>query len=253
MVGAPAAADAVERARRLPGLGVGLHLVLVDGRPVLPPEGLPDLVDADGRLGCRMVAMGIAIGLRTAARLQMEAEVRAQFAAFARTGLRMDHVNGHHHFHVHPSVFPLVVELARTAGASGVRVPYEPVLPSWLASRSHPGRRLGAAVGFGLAAWTMKRRLTDAGLVCADSVFGLNDSGAMDRDRVSRLIDRLPEGVTELYCHPSTETLTGPDAPPSDYRPTDEFNALTDPEIAAALRRRGLEPISFAGLAEGPR
>jgi len=40
MVSAPAAADAVERARRMPSLRVGLHLVLVDGRPVLPASAV---------------------------------------------------------------------------------------------------------------------------------------------------------------------------------------------------------------------
>ena len=48
MTGGEAFADAVERARRLPNLGVGLHIHLVDSRPVLPPEQVPDLVGPDG-------------------------------------------------------------------------------------------------------------------------------------------------------------------------------------------------------------
>jgi len=59
MVGAGVVADAVERARRLPTLKVGLHLVLVEGRPVLPPREIPDLVDGEGEFSSRLVGAGL--------------------------------------------------------------------------------------------------------------------------------------------------------------------------------------------------
>ena len=92
MVGGSAAEDAVERARRLPGLRVGLHLVLVEGRPVLPPAQLPDLVDADGEFSRDLVAAGFRFFFRPGARRQLAAEIRAQFEAFRATGLGLDHV-----------------------------------------------------------------------------------------------------------------------------------------------------------------
>ena len=104
MVAGDAAADAVERARRLPNLKVGLHLVLVRGKPILPPSGIPDLVDEAGLLRRNLAAAGIRIFFSARAKQQAEAEIRAQFRAFHATGLPLDHVNAHNHYHLHPTI-----------------------------------------------------------------------------------------------------------------------------------------------------
>ncbi|HET8585835.1 MAG TPA: hopanoid biosynthesis-associated protein HpnK, partial [Casimicrobiaceae bacterium] len=104
MMSGDAVDDAIARARRLPTLRVGLHLVLVDGKPVLPPAAIPALVDRDGRFPRDLVRAGVNLFLRPDARRQLAAEIAAQFDAFAATGLALDHVNAHHHFHLHPSV-----------------------------------------------------------------------------------------------------------------------------------------------------
>src|SRR5712692_7682405 len=82
MVGAPAAADAIERAKRLPGLRVGLHLVLIDGPAVLPPADIPGLVGPEGRFDDRQVRAGLRYFFVPGVRRQLAAEIRAQFAAF---------------------------------------------------------------------------------------------------------------------------------------------------------------------------
>lgn len=92
------------------------------------------------------------------------------------------------------------------------------------------------------------RRLRAAGVAYNDTLFGLNDSGRMDRSRLLGFLERLPEGVTELYCHPATRQWPGPFAPRHDYTCTEEFAALTDPEVVATIRRRGIATISFARL-----
>jgi chitin disaccharide deacetylase len=126
IVAAPAAADAIERARRLPGLRVGLHLVLVDGTPALPPERLPDLVDATGRLRMDVARLGLEICARSAVRAQVRAEIEAQFRAYQATGLALDHVNAHKHFHLHPAVANEVITIGRRYGMFALRVPREP-------------------------------------------------------------------------------------------------------------------------------
>ncbi len=137
MVAAPAMLDAVERARRLPGLAVGLHLVLADGVAVLPPARIPDLVDADGRFGDRMARDGVRFFFLPAVRRQLEAEIRAQFEAYAATGLPLDHVNAHKHFHLHPTVLSLILRIGRDYGLRAVRLPAEAGAPAllrpWLA------------------------------------------------------------------------------------------------------------------------
>src|SRR5712692_2140110 len=134
MIGAAAAADAVERAKRLPTLRVGLHLVLVDGRAVLPRRDIPDLVNEQGEFLSDPVAAGIKFFFKPGVRWQLEAEIRAQFQLFQRTGLLLDHVDGHNHMHLHPTVLGLILKVGRDYGLKAVRVPYEPLIASWRAS-----------------------------------------------------------------------------------------------------------------------
>jgi hopanoid biosynthesis associated protein HpnK len=138
MVTGEAAEDAVARAKRMPRLGVGLHLVLVDGAPVLPPERVPDLVGSDGRFPNDVFALGVRIFCRPAARRQVAAEIRAQLEAFQRTGLALDHVNAHHHFHLHPTVQRELLRLAPQFGVKAIRVPLEPRFAAWRAGSLRP-------------------------------------------------------------------------------------------------------------------
>lgn len=239
MVTGEAAADAVVRAKRQPKLGVGLHLVLVDGAPALPPERIPDLVGRDGRFPSNVLAQGVRIFCLPAARRQLAAEMRAQLAAFRATGLALDHINAHHHFHLHPTIQQELLRLAPEFGIRAVRLPLEPPRASghrwaWLmhAMEARQARRL-------------KRRLDTAGLAHNDWIFGLADSGAMTAERVRRYLEELPEGVSEIYFHPATAR---PAVWPESYRCRDEYEALIDPAAAAILARRGIEPIPFAAL-----
>lgn len=249
MVTASAAADAVERARRLPRLGVGLHLVLVDGRPALAPERIPDLVGADGRFSSDPIRLGVRIFFSSSAQSQAEAEIRAQLTAFRATGLRLDHVDGHHHFHLHPTVQAILVRLAREFGITAIRVPHEPSsvrhdlsagqrLRDWLAA--FPMRRRAPA---------MKRRLAQAGIRFNDTILGLADSGRLDAARMRVLLAALPDGTTELYLHPATRRWGEIDALPESYRPEAELAALVDPAVRSLVEASGAALATFGDLA----
>jgi hopanoid biosynthesis associated protein HpnK len=241
MVAGPAAANAVARARRLPSLGVGLHLVLVEGQPMLPPRKVPDLVGQDGHFRTDMARLGAAIFFRPKVRAQVRAEIEAQFAAFAATGLPLDHVNAHKHFHLHPTIAGLILEIGRRYGLKAARAPIEPVA---LLNAIEP-TRLGLA-GVIAAPWAkaVGRRFRRAGLVVPDRVFGLAWSGAMTRDRVAALIERLPAGLTEIYTHPATADHYSGSA--EGYRYRQELAALTDPAIRNEMAREGIILGSFA-------
>ena len=246
MVTGDAAEDAVARAKRMPRLGVGLHLVLVDGTPALPPEQIPDLVDHDGRFSKEVFASGVRIFCRPAARRQVAAEIRAQLEAFQRTGLSLDHVNAHHHFHLHPTVQRELLRLAAQFGVKAIRLPLEPRSALRRVSGWQPGR-WGAGLIEARRAASLKRRLDAAGIKRNDWIFGLADSGVMVSERVAHYLDRLPEGVSELYLHPATER---PAAYPGHYRSRGEFEALIDPAMAEIIARRGIKTITFSTLSE---
>ena len=241
MVGAPATADAVARARRLPTLKVGLHLVLVDGRPILPPDEVPDLVDARGRFRDDMARAGVAMFFRASVQRQLAAEIEAQFVAFATTGLVLDHVNAHRHFHLHPTIARLIVAIGRRYGLRAVRVPNE---PSALLARVDPTTRASAPLWPYTA--LLRRRVHRAGLKTPDRVFGLAWSGAMTPSRVGALLHHLPDGVTELYTHLATcDRFVGS---ASGYRYADELAALTAATTQVALAESRARLIAFSDL-----
>lgn len=244
MVGEEAAEDAVARARRLPGLRVGLHVVVAEGRPVLAPERIPALCDAHGRLDGRLVHAGFRFFFRPQARRQLADEIEAQFAAFMRTGLPLDHVNAHKHMHLHPTVLGLILRIGRRYGMRAVRLPYEPstVAVSPRAWRKH----WKAASVTGLWTWLMRQRLDRAGVLHNDAVMGLLQSGALDEAAVMQLLGNLPSGVTELYCHPAVDDDAG--ALALGYRKKAEFEALVSLKVAAALREEGIVRVGFGDL-----
>jgi hopanoid biosynthesis associated protein HpnK len=230
MVAAPAASDAIERARRLPSLRVGLHLVLVEGTPLLPASKVSRLLDGDGRLRSDLATFGTAIAFSRHVRRELGAEIRAQFAAFHDSGLSLDHCNAHKHFHLHPVVGALLTEIGVSFGLRAVRVPLEPARVLRAAEPRVPRSPAQLTLPFALA---LRRRARAEGLLAADQVFGLQWSGQMTRERLAALIGLLPDGLSEIYLHPATGPYTG-SAPGYHYR--EEMEALMAPASIAACR-----------------
>ena len=236
MVAGGAVEDAVARARRLPRLRVGLHLVLVEGRPTLPAAELSHLVTPDGFFRRDMSACAVDIFFKPAARRQLLAEVGAQFEAYARTGLPLDHVDTHKHFHLHPTIAGAILKVGRRYGLSVLRTPSE---PRSVLHAAEPGAEIAPA--FVTAPWAkvVRWRLQRADVMTADHVFGLHWSGAVTAARLEGLINHLPEGLSEIYTHPAT--APGFEGAAPGYRYADELAALINPKVAAAARRRGVE------------
>ena len=248
MVGGNAASDAVARARRLPELRVGLHLVLVDGCPILPDVKVPGLVRGRATFDPNMARAGIRFFLLSRVRRQLEAEIRAQFAAFCATGLPLDHVNAHKHMHLHPCVAGLIIEVGREFGLKAVRVPYEPVA---VLRRAFPGERYRSPL---YDFWTkvLQRRLRRAGLRANDHVFGLAWSGGMVEERILPLIAHLPEGISEIYFHPAIESSPSLVAAMPGYRHAEEFATLISPMVRRKIAEHGIGLVSYGDLAAEP-
>jgi len=245
MVAAPAAADAVARARRLPGLRVGLHLVLTDGSPVLPPDEIRGLVGADGRFDDNQIRAGLRYFFVPGVRRLLAAEIRAQFEAFRATGLALDHVNAHQHMHLHPTVVRRVVEIGRSYGLRAVRLPAE---PSAVLRRAVPGEPCRVPTYSPVVA-ALRRRLRRAGLAYNDQVFGIAWSGAMVEERLLGLLPHLPPGVSEIYCHPATRQTPALAAAMPGYRNTEELAALLSPDVRQRVAELGISLVGFGELA----
>jgi hopanoid biosynthesis associated protein HpnK len=222
MVAGAAAADAAQRARAMPQLRVGLHLVVIEGPAVLPPYEIPDLVGGNGWFPSDQLRLGVRYFAHPRIRRQLAAEIRAQFAAFAATGLTLHHADAHKHMHLHPTVARLMLEIGREFGLRCVRVPAEP--PAVLA-------RCGTRVGLGALAlyrWSrvLRRQVRAAGMTTTDHCFGLAWSGHMTRERLQRLLANLPDGASEIYFHPAVERDALLRSLMPDYEHEAEFTAL---------------------------
>ena len=236
MVNEPAAAEAVELARETPKLGVGLHLTLLCGRAALPPERIPDLAGAQGQFGSSPVATGFHFFARPSLRNQLRAEIHAQFQRFHATGLPLDHVNGHLHFHLHPTVFAILMQDTEQLGIRHLRLTRDcfrmnvPLAGGrWLYRFSH-------SLIFNILSARAGRALRQRGIRHTRYVFGLLQDSRVDEAFILKLLPRLPDGDSELYSHPSLD----------DFR--HEFDALASPRVKALVKKLGIQLIRYRDL-----
>jgi hopanoid biosynthesis associated protein HpnK len=200
--------EAVAMSRRAPRLSVGVHLNLTQGIPVSPPSAVPSLVDARGRLYLAPGRLLCKLLTRRINLCEIELELQEQIVKVLRAGIIPTHLDGHKHVHILPGVSEIVIRLAQEFGIPSVRCPLEE-FP--MAVRLPPCPRdpqtsvlkqylVGRAVS-----WFARRfrlRLSRAGLISPTHFFGLSETGFLNAETLESILERLPEGVSELMCHP---------------------------------------------------
>jgi hopanoid biosynthesis associated protein HpnK len=212
---------------------------------VSPPARLPNLVDKSGRFRSDMVRSSLRIFVDPMVRRQVADEIAAQFAAFLATGLPLDHVDCHKHWHLHPTIAGLILDIGQRYGMTALRVPEEPVRVLKLVEKQTSSRLSWVT---STCATLLKARVRRRRLFAADRVFGLAWSGGMTETRVAGLLAHLPDGVTEFYFHPATSNSFVGAAP--GYRYADELAALVAPRIVSAARTGDIRLISYSNLAD---
>jgi hopanoid biosynthesis associated protein HpnK len=250
MVTGEAFNHAVRLAKENPGLAVGIHLVTVMGRAVLPKPLIPSLVDAEGRFSNDPVASGLRYFFSRSARRQLKQELAAQFERFKNSGLQLSHIDGHLHMHIHPVVFDLAVELGEQHGVRRMRVP-EDDLALALRFRRYPsiGNRVHDWV-FSLRIRSMKRRLKEKNFIFTERVYGHFQSGRMNAEYFHCALEHLQARTNEIYFHPAyydaTQSLSA-----ERLQGLIEFKALTDKRIVDLLRHSQIELINYFQLDAG--
>ncbi len=247
VVAGDAAEDAVRRAKRLPELGVGLHLAIYGARAAAPGKSV---VSPDGaNLGYTPVSTGIAMMLTTSGRKAARREVAAQFEAYRKTGLPLGHLDGHWHCHQHPALLGIAIELGQPLGLKAVRLAYEPFAFSHKVAGDRALTRLLNATTHWPLSLEMRRQLRKAGIASNDRFFGKVDDGFIDERLLIGLAERLPVGVTEIGLHPATATWSGDHAPPPHWRQAGELAALTSPAVRQAMTANGVTLCRWSDIA----
>lgn len=228
--------DAVALTRENPELGVGLHLTLVCGHSALSHEKIPGLVNRRGEFSNNPVGVGFRYFVHRSLREQLRAEIHAQFAKFRAAGLRLDHLNGHLHLHLHPTVFRILMEDAERLGIRHVRLTRDDF---WLNMRLVRGRwlyRATHAAIYTVLASRARGPLQRRGLRHTRRVFGLLQDSHVDEEFILKLLPHLPAGDSELYSHPSLDEFKH------------EFDALISPRVKGLIQRLGVELIRYQDL-----
>jgi hopanoid biosynthesis associated protein HpnK len=243
MVTGDAAADAVALARHTPTLAVGLHLVLVQGRAALAHRDIPHLVDSNGNFSDDALRAGLVYFFDRRARKELALEIAAQFERFAATGLPLSHVDGHLHLHVHPAIFSLLIPLAETYGAAGLRIPSDDLLLALRYDRRGMVTKTAWAVALGLVNRWCRHQLRGHQLLSANHVYGVMQSGQMDAKYVQQVLRQLDTPLVELYFHPATVS-TGQSWGPNPV----DLATLLSPSVRQTVAQCALHLSSFPQL-----
>jgi len=202
MACAQATGQALEMAHSTPTLGVGCHVVLVDGEPVLPARELPTLVDP--RTGRFFPTLGVFLRRLIAGRIrqaEIEAEAVAQISLLQSHDLELTHLDTHKHVHMFPAVLRPILRAARSAWIGAVRNPFE---PAW-SVRATPGapwiRRAQVSLLRRLEP-AFQRIVADEGFATTEGALGVVATGTLDAAAVASLLSVMPVGTFELVCHP---------------------------------------------------
>ena len=194
--------DAVAIAKERPGLGIGAHITIVDGEPVLPANEVKTLLRPDGKFREGIVEFVRDAYTGKISTLEVEREAQAQIEKLQRSGIVITHVDTHKHTHMFPRIGTAVLRAAERCGICAIRNPFE---EPW-------SRRLCPAPMMRLAQVTMlgglRRKFEQQGPIAArkiystDGTIGIAVTGTLDAPALDAMFDAMPDGVWELVCHP---------------------------------------------------
>lgn len=248
--------SAVTLLQQAASLSVGVHLNLTEGKPVAAACSIPSLLNSQGLLTKTAGSLWRGIIFRQVSALDIEKEFRAQIEKVLAAGIVPSHLNGHKHVHALPCTRKITMGLAREYGIPAVRCVAErqPTLGGLLRRfpravgrllRQHLGSRALAAMSAGWA-----REIERAGLICSSHFYGLTPTGFLDETLLRHLLCHLPDGTSELMCHPGFVDSALRRTPTRLLEQREaEYRALTHPAMKLLIRDLGIQIVNYRDIA----
>lgn len=243
---------AISACRAAPTLDMGIHLTLVEERPVLDPRRIPSLVDSEGRLHQDPLAFAKKLLLGKIRFDEVRRELEAQIAKVTGLGIPVSHFDSHDNIHMLPGIARVTGELAKDHGIPAIRYPRERLRGYMLRQRGAVSRKDGAvsrilqSLALAFFCQLGRKRLSARQ---TDHFAGFFFGGNLNKNNLLKVLRHLPlTGTCELMCHPGFKD-PDPRFAHWDYHQEDELDALTDAEISTFLRERDVELISYRQLA----
>jgi chitin disaccharide deacetylase len=241
--------DAVALIKTTPSLDVGIHLTLVEERPVLPPQTIPSLVDNTGRFRKNAQVFFVDYLKGKISMQEVKMEFHAQTKKILDHGISITHIDSHQHIHILPKIADITIELAEKYGIKYIRYPKEDFeFRNILSIRKL--KRIVQQMAVTFFCLYSRNRLRNYSL---DHFFGFYDGGRLDKEKLIRIFRKVNRGTNELMCHPGLGR--DPNTPTGyehwDYAWGVELNSLMDEEIKEVISRENIQLVNFSRLNEG--
>jgi hopanoid biosynthesis associated protein HpnK len=249
-------AKAVELVEKMPALGVGVHLNLSDGAPVAERKQVGSLVNSKGIMQGGPESLLLRMARRGLEVEQVEREWDAQIRKVREAGIQPTHLDGHKHVHMLPGLFEIALRLGKRHGIGAVRIAHE-ASPLRAALSAGEEQHAGVVMRQGVQARGLKLLARDArelaeraGIATADYFCGIAQTGELTREGMARLLENLPEGTTELMCHPGyADAELEKSATRLQHSRQTELEILTDKEIRKLVASQGIRLIDYGLVA----
>lgn len=203
MANAAEVTDAISLAKKNHRLGVGCHLVLVDGSPITPPEQVASLLEpGTTRFYATLGAFVRAVFRGRIRSEHLVTEVTAQIYRIRKLGMTPTHVDTHKHTHMFPQILEAVLHAVRTEGVVAVRNPFEPAWAMACGPRTSKVRKLEVTTLSRLYRKQFLRAVQNHNMLTTDGAIGVAATGTLDEKTLDGLMKALPQGTWELVCHP---------------------------------------------------
>lgn len=249
MANMPAFEEAVGMAKFLPRLGVGVHLNLLRGTPLANPARIRTLVGKDGRFLSSAAKLWLRFADGQANPAHAEEEFSLQMKRVADAGIKPTHIDSEKHLHIlFPELWEIVCNIALRFGVKRVRTAREMFVPGLIRARP---LQLAKALIVRYRNRGFSKIASRSGLSTTNNFFGIAHAGDMTAEVYEKLFASLPEGTTEIMCHPGTRAAKEGEVAASawlDQSRVKEYLALTAPATRAALERSGAKLITFGDI-----
>ena len=244
MPGGAAFDDAAALAARTPALGVGIHLTLVNGNPILPPAEIPSLVTEAGVFVDDHTAFAVRLLCGRVNLAEVRAELAAQLRRVETAGIHPTHADSHQHMHVLPGVIDIVLDLCAAAHISAMRTPRAPLFAG---NFGGIGQLIGRA-GLSILARRAAEKARQRGIRTPDHFAGIVAGEAVDTEALTQIAANLKGGTTEVMLHPGTDNAVLIRDCLWDHDFEAELAAVCAPVVRDTLTASGAEIVNFRTL-----
>jgi hopanoid biosynthesis associated protein HpnK len=246
--------EGVQSALQSPRLGVGVHLNLSDGKPLAPARQVKSLLDENGNFSGGPETLLFRLTAKSLDAREVELEWNAQIERVRAAGIRPTHLDGHKHVQMLPGLFAVALRLAKKHGIEAVRVSHE--ASSLRAALNSGGELAGLMLKQGVQARGLKLLARDArkmaeraGIAAADYFCGIAQTGVLTKKGIQQMLASLPEGTTELMCHPGyADAELEKSATRLQKSRQTELEILTDKEIRKSVAVLGIRLINYGEI-----